>query len=105
MLLVDHDDPKGSKGHTLFDERVSADEDVDIAPAERVGELATLRRCRAIREQLDPQRTVHPLTGEQAALVVVRRNLESLEELTDAAEVLLGQHFGRGHERALMAAL
>ncbi len=75
-----------------------ADEDVDLAAREARRDAAALGRGRAVREQLDAHRPV----AEQRPSA---RHRQPFEQPHRAEVVLLGEHLGRRHERALVAAL
>jgi hypothetical protein len=99
VLLVDHHDAEAAEGHRLLDQCVGADHEVDLAGRQR-GEhpLALLARD-PVGEQLDGE---GPVAEQRGALV---GHGELGHEGPDGREVLLGQHLGRRHERALVAAL
>ena len=59
MLLVDHRHTEVGELHTLVDEGVRSDDEVDRAVAQACGDASTFRRRGAVREQLHAHR---PLT-------------------------------------------
>ena len=98
VLLVDHDDPRSRELARLVDQRVRADEDVDRPRAQALGDAPALGRGRAVREQLDA-------TGRSPSSEPSSVTVSPSSELAHRELVLLGQHLGRRHERALVPAL
>ena len=98
VLLVDHREAELGELGVAVEQRVRADEDVDLVAREALRDAAALGRGRAVGEQLDAHRPV----AEQRALGADR---EPFEHLHRAEVVLLGEHLGRRHERTLVAAL
>ena len=64
VLLVDHRDAEVRELGVAVEQRVGADEDVDLAAVEARRDAPALGRGRAVREQRDAHRPV----GEQRAL-------------------------------------
>ena len=98
VLLVDDREPEVRELRVAVEQRVRADEDVDLARVEPGGDAAALGRGRAVRQQRD----AHGPVGEQRAL---GRDGQPVEQPQRTEVVLFGEHLGRRHERALVAAL
>ena len=99
VLLVDDHDTQAAELDGLLDERVRADQQVDLPGGERGEHALALLAGDLVREQLDRERSL----AEQRRAVVGHR--DALEQRPDRREVLIGQHLGGRHERALVAAL
>ncbi len=98
MLLVDDRDTEAGELRVAVEERVGADEDVDLPRLQPGRDAAAFGRGRAVRQERDADGPV----GEQRTGC---RHGESLEQAQRAEVVLLGEHFGGCHERTLVAAL
>ena len=92
VLLVDHDDAERTEAHALLDERVRADDEVDLAGCEVGEDAAPLGRARRRGQQLDAHAT--------GCVDAERR-----EQRGERPQVLLGQQLGRSHERRLSSAV
>ncbi len=90
--------PRRENSRVAVEQRVGADEDVDLAGLEPGRDPPALRGGRAVGQQRDADRAV----GQQRAL---GRHRQPFEEAQGSEIVLLGEHLGRRHERALVAAL
>ena len=86
MLLVDDDQAEVFEGDLLLEQRVRADQDVDVARLERVEDLGALASALAAREQRNAQAS--------------RR-----AEAADGLKMLARQQFGRRHQCRLRAGL
>ena len=98
VLLVDDHGTERVELDPFLDEGVRADRDVDRAVGEPGQHVLALGAGDPVGEQLDTERPI----AEQVARV---GHLQIAEQLPDAGGVLLGQHLGRRHEGALVAAL
>ena len=56
MLLVDHRDTQAGEGRVPVEQRVRADEDVDLFVGETLRDPAPFGRGCAVGQQLDPHR-------------------------------------------------
>ena len=99
MLLVDHDHAEVVEVDRLGEQRVRPDEEVDGAVAEPGGDACALLGRRAVGQELHAQRPV----GEERALF--GRHGEVAQQIAYRDIVLLREHLGGRHERALPAAL
>src|SRR5262249_22626661 len=86
MLFVDHREAELSELNRILNQRVSADDQVDVARSDGLLHLALLFRLETPREQFD----------------AVRRQAEPAPNV---AGVLFGQNFRRRHQRRLVAVL
>jgi hypothetical protein len=82
VLFVDDDECKAAELDLRFDESVCPDEDVDLPGLES-------------REQCTPRRAAYAAGQEGQA------NAGAAEESREGICVLLGEHFGRSHDRSL----
>ena len=98
VLLVDHRDAEVAELGVAVEQRVRADEDVDLAVLHRGRQPSAFGGGRAVGEQLD----AHGPVAEQRA---VGRDGETGEQRGRREVVLFGEHLGRRHERALVPAL
>jgi hypothetical protein len=98
VLLVDHDEAEVRERRVAVQQRVGSHDDVDVAGMQSSRDPATLRRGRAVREQRDADRPLR----EQRPLA---RERQPLQQVAGDHRELLGEHLGRRHERALVAAL
>ena len=86
VLLVDDGEGEIAEDHVRLEQRVRADDDVDVAAGEALQHLLARAALLAPREQADAQ----------AGLLGQRR---------DGFEMLAGEHFRRRHQRRLRAGL
>ncbi len=98
VLLVDDDRAEARELDALVQERVGPDEDVDRPLREALGDPSALGRVGSVGEERDPHGA---FTQQRSGL----RNHEPVEQASHRELVLLGEHLGRRHERALVAAL
>ena len=91
MLLVDHDEAEILKIYGVLNQRVRADDDLNRAALQAVVDGALVGGLHAARQQREVE-------WRQASFLVERS-----EQLAQVLEVLLGQNFGRGHQRGLRA--
>ena len=86
VLLVDDGDGEVAEADLLLDQRVRADRDLHVAGGDQLPHVRVLLRAEGARQQRHP----HAELGADAL---------------DREEVLLGEHLGRRHQRALPARL
>ena len=98
MLLIDHDDAKRIELHGVLDERMGADDQIDLTNQEFIEDSFPISRAGAVCQEIDLERPI----AQQRRRV---GHLEPLEQASDTGVVLLGQHFGRSHQSGLMAAI
>jgi len=98
MLLVDHHHAERRKLDTFLNQCVGADDDVDTARGEVGEHLAAPLARHTAREQLDAQLSF-------AKEIAVVGHAQIVEQRSNASKVLLGKHFGRGHQRTLVTTL
>jgi len=99
VLLVDDHDTERRELHSLLDQRVRADDEVDPPVGQPGQHITALVAGDAVGEERDPQRAL----AEQGRTAVL--DGEAVEQLGHRRRMLLGQYLGRRHQRALMAAL
>jgi hypothetical protein len=98
VLLVDHHHTELGERRVAVEQRVRADDDVDVTSGEAGRDPAALGGGRAVGEERDPDRTF----GEERAFA---RDRQPVEQVPRDGGQLLGEHLGRGHQRALVPAL
>ena len=86
VLLVDDGDGEVAEADLLLDQRVRADRDLHVARGDQLAHVRVLLRAERAREQRDA-------------------HAELRADALDREEVLLGEHLGRRHQRALPAGL
>jgi hypothetical protein len=99
VLLVDDHGPERREIDALLDQRVGADHDVDLTAGQAGQDPAPIGCPDPVGEQLDPDRAG---AEERRARI---RHLDPVQQGPDPRRVLLGQHLGGRHERALVPAL
>ncbi len=95
VLLVDHHAAERAERHLLGEQGVGAHDQADATPAEAFEDARARPALHLAREELDP----HVPAGHAPGA------LEVAQQRPHRGEVLLGQHLGRHHQRALMPAL
>ena len=110
VLLVDDDQAEAGEGNLLLDQRVGADQDVDLAGGGHVQDFLLPLAGRAAGEQPEGDGAVHvrKLGAQNLGRLPRRGDLAEHpdhppEEFPHRGEVLLGEDFRRGHERGLLA--
>ena len=93
MLLVDDHEPEVVEVDGVLQERMGADDDAGLARGDGSEFVAALPRGLRAREIGDPRAQV--ARAEQSGL------RERAEERSDGAQVLLGEHLGRGKQSSL----
>ena len=86
VLLVDDGDGEVAEADLLLDQRVRADRDLHVARGDQLAHVGVLLRAERARQQRHP----HAELGADSL---------------DREEVLLGEHLGRRHQRALPSRL